>query len=110
MLNRKERSACSNEAGENASGSIATGRAIQAGQVSVEESKREYGRVLRGAHSKTKAWPSRFGIGHKYDKLILEKLLTLRRPKKFVTIFTSLYFNCYWRTSLGVAWECCENG
>jgi len=47
----------------------------------VTESKREYGGVLRGAHSKIKAWSSRFGIGHKDDKLILEKMITLRRPK-----------------------------
>jgi len=57
----------------------------QAGQVSVEESKREYGGVLRAAHSKIKAWPSRFGIKHKDDKLILEKIITSRRPKKFLT-------------------------
>jgi hypothetical protein len=37
MLNRKERTACSNEAGENASGRVATGRVSRAGQVSVEE-------------------------------------------------------------------------
>jgi len=82
MLNRKERPACSSEGGDNASGSVATGRVTQAGRVSVEESKREYGGVLRGAHSKIKAWHSRFGIWHKDDKLILEKIIRLRRPKK----------------------------
>jgi hypothetical protein len=85
MLRRKERCAYPNEAGDNASGSAATGRVTQAGQVSVEESKREYRGVPRTAHSKIKAWPSRFGIGHKDDKLILEKMITFRRKKKFIT-------------------------
>jgi len=55
MLNGMERSACSYEAGDTTNGSVATGRVTQAGQVSVEESKREYRGVLRGAHSKIKA-------------------------------------------------------
>jgi hypothetical protein len=55
MLNRKERTACSNEVGDNASGSAATGRVTQAGQVSMEESERKYGGILRGAHPKIKA-------------------------------------------------------
>jgi hypothetical protein len=50
----------------------------------VEESKSEYRRVLREARSKIKAWSSRFGIGHKDDKLILEKI-ALRRSKQFLT-------------------------
>jgi hypothetical protein len=51
----------------------------------VEKSKRECGRILRGAHSKIKAWPSRFGIGHKDDRPILENMLMLRRSKEFIT-------------------------
>jgi hypothetical protein len=73
MSNRMERTTCSNEAGDNASGNVATSRAIQAGQVSVEESKRKYGGVLSGARPKIKAWSYRFGIGHKDDKLFLKK-------------------------------------
>jgi hypothetical protein len=71
----------------------------QVGRVSVEESKREYGGVLRGAHSKIKAWRSRFGIGHKDDKLILEKVIRLRRPKKFITNLNLPIFNCNCCTS-----------
>jgi len=55
MLNGRERSACSNEAGDNTKFSVATGRLTQAGQVSVEESTKEYRGVLRTAHSKIKA-------------------------------------------------------
>jgi hypothetical protein len=48
----------------------------------VEESKREYGGVHRGAEPKIKAWPSRFEIGHKDEKLILEKNDNFENHKK----------------------------
>jgi hypothetical protein len=37
---------------------------------------------LGGAHPKIKAWPSKLGVGHKADNLIMEKMIMLRSPQK----------------------------
>jgi hypothetical protein len=34
------------------------------------------------AHPKIKAWPSRLGLGHEADELILEKMINVKKPKK----------------------------
>jgi hypothetical protein len=36
----------------------------------------------RGAHPKNKVWPSKLGVGHEADNLILEKILMFISPKK----------------------------
>jgi len=34
------------------------------------------------AHPKIKAWPSRLGVGHEADELILAKMINFKKSKK----------------------------
>jgi hypothetical protein len=41
-----------------------------------------FAKLPRAAHPKIKAWPSRLGIEHQADNLILEEMIMLRTPKR----------------------------